>query len=98
MLSGLATLNANAASAQAARQPAPFRHRNLVYRDVIEGRPVVTMLDVGDLEPGRTHQLYFRGVVETPSGQHWHVSVTVARGDEARQARRPRERRSLATR
>jgi predicted deacylase len=75
-----ATLTANGASAQARAQPAPVATPGTSFTgDVIEGRPVVTMLDVSDLEPGRTHQLYFRGV-ETPSGQHWHVSVTVARG------------------
>ena len=46
---------------------------------MIDGKRVVTALDVDDLEPGRKHLLYFRGV-ETPTGQHWHVSVTVARG------------------
>jgi len=40
---------------------------------------VVTALDVNDLEPGRKHLLYFRGVA-MPTGQHWHVSVTVTRG------------------
>jgi predicted deacylase len=34
---------------------------------------------VNDLESDRKHLLYFRGVA-TPTGQHWHVSVTVARG------------------
>jgi predicted deacylase len=75
-----ATLAANAASAQARSQPAPVSTPGTAFTgDVIDGRHVVTMLDVGDLEPGRTQQLYFRGV-EAPSGQHWHVSVTVARG------------------
>lgn len=47
--------------------------------DVIQGKKVVSALDVDDLEPGRKHLLYFQGV-EMPSGQHWYVSVTVARG------------------
>lgn len=47
--------------------------------DVIDGKKVVSALDVNDLEPGQKHHLYFQGV-EMPSGQHWHVSVTVARG------------------
>lgn len=47
--------------------------------DVIDGKRVVTALDANDLEPGRKHLLYFRGV-GTSTGQHWHVSVTVARG------------------
>lgn len=47
--------------------------------DVIEGKKIVSALDVNDLEPGKKHLLYFQGV-EMPSGQHWYVSVTVAKG------------------
>lgn len=47
--------------------------------DVIDGKKVITSLDVNDLEAGQKHRLYFQGV-ETPTGQHWHVSVTVAKG------------------
>ena len=47
--------------------------------DVIDGKKVVSVLDVNDLEPGQNHHLYFQGV-EMPTGQHWYVSVTVARG------------------
>ncbi|WP_331374854.1 succinylglutamate desuccinylase/aspartoacylase family protein [Sinorhizobium chiapasense] len=47
--------------------------------DVIDGKKVVSMLDVNDLEPGKKHLLYFQGV-QMPSGQHWYVSVTVAKG------------------
>ncbi|GAA2814506.1 hypothetical protein EDC40_107186 [Aminobacter aminovorans] len=47
--------------------------------DTIDGKKVVTSLDVKDLEAGQTHRLYFQGV-ETPTGQHWYVSVTVTRG------------------
>jgi uncharacterized protein len=47
--------------------------------DVIERKKVVSVLDVNDLEPGRKHLLYFQGV-EMPTGQHWYVSVTVAKG------------------
>src|SRR4029078_3321786 len=36
-------------------------------------------LDVNDLEPGKKHLLYFQGV-QMPTGQHWYVSVTVAKG------------------
>jgi predicted deacylase len=46
--------------------------------DVIHGKPVVSALDVGDLQPGR-HQFYFQGV-QTVTGQHRHVSVSVAKG------------------
>jgi len=47
--------------------------------DVIQGKKVVSALDVKDLAPGQKHFLYFQGV-EMPSGQRWHVSVTVVRG------------------
>lgn len=45
----------------------------------IQGKKVVSRLSVDDLEPGRKHFLYFRGV-ETPGGQHWYVSVVIAKG------------------
>lgn len=47
--------------------------------DVIEGKKVVSALDINDLEPGKKHLLYFQGV-EMPAGQHWYVSVIVAKG------------------
>lgn len=47
--------------------------------DVIDGKKVVTSLDVNELEAGQTHRLYFQGA-QAPTGQHWHVSVTVAKG------------------
>jgi uncharacterized protein len=53
--------------------------RTVYTGDVIEGKKVVSTLDVNDLEPGRKHFLYFQGV-EMPTGQHWYVSVTVAKG------------------
>ena len=47
--------------------------------DTVDGKPVVSTLGVADLEPGKLHRLYFRGV-EGPSGQPWLVSVAVLRG------------------
>ena len=47
--------------------------------DTIQGKKVVSAVDVNDLEPGKKHLLYFRGV-QMPTAQHWHVSVTVAKG------------------
>jgi hypothetical protein len=47
--------------------------------DVIQGKKVVSTLDVNDLEPGKKHLLYFQGV-QVPTGQHWYVSVTIAKG------------------
>ncbi|MFC7477491.1 hypothetical protein ACFQS7_24230, partial [Dankookia sp. GCM10030260] len=73
-------LGASPTSAQGgATPPAAFPARTTYTGDVINGKRVVTALDVDDLQPGRRYHLYFRGVA-TPTGQHWHVSVTVARG------------------
>ncbi len=47
--------------------------------DAVDQKPVVSALGVADLEPGKLHRLYFRGV-EGPSGQPWLVSVAVLRG------------------
>ena len=46
--------------------------------DVIQGKKVISALDVNDLEPGK-HLFYFQGV-QMPTGQHWYVSVIVAKG------------------
>jgi predicted deacylase len=59
------------------------RHRatagNGTTGDTIQGKKVVSALDVNDLKPGKKHPLYFQGV-QMPTGQHWYVSVTVAKG------------------
>ncbi len=73
-------VNAGAANAQDAATPPADPAKGTVYTgDVIEGKKVVTNLDVNDLEPGKKHLLYFQGV-EMPTGQHWYVSVTAAKG------------------
>jgi hypothetical protein len=75
-------LGTGPASAQGGAPPPPpaaSPARTTYTGDVIDGKRVVTALEVNDLEPGQKHLLYFRGVA-TPTGQHWHVSVTVARG------------------
>lgn len=70
---------ANAQSAASPATPASAPSATVYTGDTIEGKKVVSTLDVNDLEPGQKHHLYFRGV-EMPAGQHWYVSVTVARG------------------
>ncbi len=68
------------ANAEAAASASAGTSSGTVYTgDTIEGKKVVSALDVGDLAPGRKHFLYFQGV-RMPTGQHWYVSVTVARG------------------
>ncbi|HQS09047.1 MAG TPA: succinylglutamate desuccinylase/aspartoacylase family protein [Xanthobacteraceae bacterium] len=92
MIVSLATLGATAAlaantGAAHAEGPAPSTagavpgaSSGTVYTgDTIQGKKVVSTLDVADLEPGRTHFLYFQGV-QMPTGQYWYVSVTVAKG------------------
>lgn len=63
-----AVLGANAAEANAQD----------VAGDVIQGKKVISALDVSTLEPGK-HLFYFQGV-QMPTGQHWYVSVIVAKG------------------
>ena len=81
-----AALAANAGSANAqdaatsSVSPAPGAPSATVYTgDTIQGKKVVSALDVNDLEPGQKHLLYFQGV-QMPTGQYWYVSVTVAKG------------------
>src|SRR6516165_9811890 len=76
--------NAGTANAQNTKVPpvAPASgapQRTLYTGDVIQGKKVISMLDASDLEPGKKHVLYFEGV-QMPTGQHWYVSVMVARG------------------
>jgi len=69
-----------AANAQgAATTPAGPASGTVYTGDTIQGKRVISALNVNDLEPGRKHLLYFQGV-EMPTGQHWYVSVTVAKG------------------
>lgn len=76
---GLAA-NASSANAQnAALSAAPASQGTLYTGDVIQGKKVISALDIGDLEPGKKHAFYFQGV-QMPTGQHWYVSVLVAKG------------------
>lgn len=78
-----AALAANGGSAKAQDASTPSAGQaasGTVYTgDVVDGKKVISALDVNDLEPGQKHLLYFQGV-EMPAGQHWYVSVTVAKG------------------
>jgi len=76
--------SARAANAQDSNAPpvgpepgAP--HRTVYTGDLIQGKKVISALDVNDLERGKKHAFYFEGV-QMPTGQHWHVSVLVAVG------------------
>ena len=75
-VSAALAINAGAANADAA----PSTSQGTVYSgDTIQGKKVVSTLDTGDLEPGKKHLLYFQGA-QMPTGQHWNVSVIVAKG------------------
>ena len=47
--------------------------------DKIQGFPVISQLDIKDLEKGKTHRFLFQGV-EMGSGQRWYIPVMVAKG------------------
>ncbi|TKT78205.1 succinylglutamate desuccinylase/aspartoacylase family protein [Aquamicrobium sp. LC103] len=75
---------ASAAHAQQSAAPAPgsaaAATQGTVYTgDVVQAKKVISALDVDDLEPGKKHAFYFQGV-QMPTGQHWYVSVMVAKG------------------
>jgi uncharacterized protein len=75
---GLA-VTAEAANAQGAATTSSPASGTVYTGDTIQGKKVVSALDVKDLEAGKKHLLYFQGV-QMPTGQHWYVSVTVAKG------------------
>jgi len=89
VISSLATFGASAALAATAAVAdaqdsaipagAAASHGTVYTGDMIEGKKVVSALDLDDLEPGQRHLLYFQGVQMT-TGQHWYVSVIVAKG------------------
>src|SRR5215469_7515187 len=71
-----ASAQSTTAPAAGSAQPTP---QGTVYTgDVIDGKKVISALNVSDLEPGK-HLFYFQGV-EMPTGQYWYVSVIVAKG------------------
>ena len=87
VISSLATVGSSAAlvtasevaDAQTSAAPAATSQATVFTGDVIQGKKVVSALDVNDLAPGQKHLLYFQGV-QMPTGQHWYVSVIVAKG------------------
>jgi len=79
LLASLALAGAGLAHAQGSAAGAPARVSTVYTGDVINGKKVVSSLNTNDLEPGKRHLLYFQGV-QMSTGQHWYVSVIVARG------------------
>ncbi|HXT79433.1 MAG TPA: succinylglutamate desuccinylase/aspartoacylase family protein [Acetobacteraceae bacterium] len=73
-------VTAGAANAQGAATTSANPTSGTIYTgDTIQGKKVISALDVNDLKPGKKYTLYFQGV-QMPTGQHWYVSVTVAKG------------------
>ncbi len=66
-------------SAPSAGSVAPASRETVYTGDVIQGKKIITALSVDDLEAGRKHLFYFQGV-RMATGQHWYVSVMVAKG------------------
>ena len=50
--------------------------------DTINGIPVISKLDISDLEAGKKNEFYFQGV-QMGTGQHWYVPIVVAKGVKA---------------
>ena len=60
-----------AASTDPASAQAATTSRGTVYTgDMIDGKKVISALNIDDLESGKKHLFYFQGV-ETTTGQHW---------------------------
>jgi hypothetical protein len=86
VIASLATVGASAAfaaTAEAAKAldtaASPQPTATVYTGDLIHGKKVISALDVKDLDPGKKHTFYFQGV-QMPTGQHWYVSVMVAKG------------------
>src|SRR4026207_789084 len=77
-----AAFAATAGAADAEDKTASTQPTGTAYTgDLSGGKQVSSAPDVKDLDPGRKHAIYFQGV-EMPTGQHWYVSVMVAKGGE----------------
>jgi len=79
LIAAMALTAIGSAQAQVNVSATPARFSTVYTGDVINGKRVVSSLNTDDLEPGRKHLLYFQGV-QMSTGQHWYVSVIVAKG------------------
>ena len=66
------------AAAQEPAAPAGAGTGTVYTGDVVQGKKVISALDVADLEPGR-HHFFFEGV-QMVSGKAWYVSIVVVKG------------------
>jgi predicted deacylase len=80
---GAAAIGASAALAAntdpASAQPATTSRGTVYTGDIIDGKKVISQLNIDDLEPGTKQSLFFQGV-QMATGQHWYVSIMVAKG------------------
>src|SRR5690348_13428021 len=74
--SSAGTANAQDTKALPVGPAAGVTHGMVSTGDVIQGKKVISALNVNDLERGKKHAFYFEGV-QMPTGQHWYVSVIV---------------------
>lgn len=72
-----AALAANTESGSA--QAATASPGTVFTGDIIDGKKVISALNIDDLESDKKHFLYFQGV-QMATGQYWHVSTMVAKG------------------
>jgi predicted deacylase len=79
LITVLAMTDIGMAQAQVSDPATPARISTVYTGDVINGKKVVSSLNTDDLEAGKKHLLYFRGV-HMSTGQYWYVSVIVAKG------------------
>ena len=79
LIIALALTGIGMAQAQVTDPATPARSGTVYTGDVINGKKVVSSLNTDDLEAGKKHLLYFRGV-QMSTGQYWYVSVIVAKG------------------
>jgi uncharacterized protein len=67
------------ASTQGVGQAATASRGTIYTGDIVDGKKVISTLNIDDLEPGKKQLFYFQGV-QTTTGQHWYVSTMVAKG------------------
>lgn len=73
-VSASAALAANS-GAQGADQTNTASRGTVHTGDMIDGKQVISALNVDDLEPGKKHLFYFQGV-QMVTGQHWYPGGT----------------------
>ena len=79
------TLSSDHAAAQTAAAKLPG---GTVYTgNIVDGKPVVSTLGVADLEPGKIHRLYFRGVEGPLASLGWCLSPSCGERTQASASR-----------